>query len=238
MSSLVRLPRAFGEQRVLSEQFHPARIGRLVRTVLGDAHVAGGDAAHLAVLAVDHFRRGEAGIDFDAERLGLGAEPAAHHAERADVAMVIVHQRRHQEIRQPDRAARRHPIEPVVLDLGLERAIGIVTPIGNQLVETRRIDHRARENMRADFRTLLHHDDREIGIELLETDRRTEARRSGADDHDIEFHGLARRQLFGAHILTPDRLTRMLLTAFVSDFSRKNNYGNATEGVSPGSDPS
>ena len=43
--------------------------------VLADAHVAGGDAAHLAVLAVEHFRRREARIDLDAERFRLGREP-------------------------------------------------------------------------------------------------------------------------------------------------------------------
>ena len=46
--------------------------------------------------------------------------------------------------------------------------------------------------MRADFGALLHDDDAEIGIELLQPDRGREARRPGADDHDVEFHGFAR----------------------------------------------
>ena len=47
--------------------------------------------------------------------------------------------------------------------------------------------------MRADLGTLLHHDDVEIGVELLQPDRGREAGRAGADDHDVEFHGFARR---------------------------------------------
>ena len=99
--------RAFGEQRVFAEQFHAARVGRFVRAVLGDAHVAGGDAAHRALLVVEHFGRGEARIDLDPERLGLARQPAADIAERADVAVMIVHQRRHHEVRQRDRACPR-----------------------------------------------------------------------------------------------------------------------------------
>jgi hypothetical protein len=45
--------------------------------VAADAHVAGGDAAHGALVVVQHFGAGEAGIDLDAERFGLLAEPAA-----------------------------------------------------------------------------------------------------------------------------------------------------------------
>ena len=107
------------------------------RAVLGDAHVAGGDALHRALVVVEHFGRGKARIDFDAERLGLARQPAAHIAERADIAVMIVHQRRHDEVRQPDRAARRHPVEAVVLDLGLQRAVGILAPVRNELVERR-----------------------------------------------------------------------------------------------------
>ena len=109
--------------------------------------------------------------------------------------MMIVHQRRHHEVRQPDRAARRHPVEAVVLDLGLQRTIGVLAPVRDQLVERDRIDHRAGQNMRADLGALLHHDDVEIGIELLQPDRRRQAGRPGADDHDVEFHGFARAEV-------------------------------------------
>ena len=179
----------------------PRVIGILVRAVLGDAHVAGGDAAHRAFFIVQHFGRGEARIDLDAERLGLRRQPAADIAERADKAMMIVHQRRHRDAPAAGSPTRGHPVELVVLDLRLQRTIGVLAPIRNQFVERHRIDHRAGQNMRADFRALLHHDHRQIGVELLQPDRSGEARRPGADDHDVEFHGFARRQFFGAHDL-------------------------------------
>src|SRR5438105_13357999 len=56
-----------GKQCVLAEQFHAAGVGILVRTVACNSHVAGGDAANLAVFAVDHFGRGKSGVDLDAE---------------------------------------------------------------------------------------------------------------------------------------------------------------------------
>ena len=202
--------RAFGEQRVLAEQFHAAREGILWLAVPADAHVAGRDAAHRAAVVVQHFGRGKARIDFDAERLRLRPQPAADIAERADIAVMVVHQRRHGEVRQPDRACRRGPVEAVVLDLGLQRTIGVLAPIRDQLVERDRIDHGARQDMRADLGTLLHHDDAEIGIELLQPDRRGEARRPGADDHDVEFHGFAGRKFFCTHDLISARLRTAL----------------------------
>src|SRR5947207_2104732 len=64
--------------------------------------------------------------------------------------------------------------------------------------------------MRADPGTLLHHDDAEIGIELLQPDRRGKARRPGADDHDVEFHGFARRKFFCTHDLISAQLRTAL----------------------------
>ena len=95
-----RAARAFGDERVLAAQLHAAHevVGRLA--VAADAHVAGGDADHGAVLVVKHFGCSEAGIDLDAELGGLLAEPVAERAEADDVVAVIVHQRRHDEVRQ------------------------------------------------------------------------------------------------------------------------------------------
>ncbi len=145
--------------------------------------------------------------------------------------MMIVHQRRHDEGRQRDGTASGHPEELVGLDLRLQRTIGVLPPIWNELVEADRIDHGARQDMRADLRALLHHDDVQLGVEFLQPDRGRQAGRSGADDHDIEFHGFAGRQFFGAHDLISTRL-RKLLSWFVSDFCMKNNHGNARPDVS------
>src|SRR5580704_2421590 len=92
--------------------------------------------------------------------------------------------------------------------------------------------------MRADFGSLLDHDDRQIGIELLQPDRGGKARRPGADDDDVEFHGFARRQFFGTHDLISARLRKEgTARSFVSDFLLENNHGNAPPAVSLPRDP-
>src|SRR4029077_16614148 len=71
----------------------------------------------------------------------------------------------------------------------------LVAPVGNEGIEADRIDHRAGEDMRADLRALLQHDDGELiaslGGKLLQPDRRGEPGRSGADNNAVELHGFA-----------------------------------------------
>ena len=59
-------------------------------------------------------------------------------------------------------------------------------PVGEELVQRARIDHRARQDVRADLRALLEHADGHLALllggELLQADRRGEARRAAADD--------------------------------------------------------
>ena len=93
-----RAARAFGEQRVFAGERDAWRVAVLVRAVAGDAHVAGDDALDLAVRTEHGVGDGDARIDLDAERLGLLAEPAAQAAETADIAAMIAHQRRHEEM--------------------------------------------------------------------------------------------------------------------------------------------
>ncbi len=57
--------------------------------------------------------------------------------------------------------------------------------------------------MGADLGALLHHDDRGVGRELFEPDRRGKSGGSGADHDDVELHRLARRQFRLAHRLLP-----------------------------------
>ena len=189
--------RALGKQRVLRAQFHAAREAVLRLAVTADAHVAGRDAGDRAVV-VEHLGGGEARINLDAERFRLGGEPAADLAERDDEVAVVVHQRRHHEIRQPQRARRAEPIEAVLGDRGLDRRV-LAAPLRQQAIEADRVDHRAGENVSADLRALLDHDDGRLGRDLLEADRGGKACRPGADDHDIEFHRLPRRQFVGSH---------------------------------------
>ncbi|MHC2274985.1 hypothetical protein ACVME8_001596 [Bradyrhizobium diazoefficiens] len=73
--------------------------------------------------------------------------------------------------------------------------------------------------MRADLGALLHHDDVEIGVELLQPDRGRQARGAGADDDDVEFHGFARGKFFGAHLISALETVLGRLRPLVSDFS-------------------
>jgi len=137
--------------------------------------------------------------------------------------MMIVHQRRHHDVRQADRSRSSHPVEAIVLDLRFQRAIGIIAPVGNKFVERYGIDHGTGENVGADFRSLFDHDDRQIGIDLLETDRCTQARGAGADDHNVELHRFTRRKWFGAHADVSKCRLGTVLNIVLPDFDRKNN---------------
>ena len=80
--------------------------------VLGDAHVAGGDAGDRSILE-QQLGGSEARIDFDAERFRFLRQITANVAERDDEIAVIAHQRRQQEIRQPHRAGRSEHVEAI-----------------------------------------------------------------------------------------------------------------------------
>ena len=47
-----------------------------------------------------------------------------------------------------------------------------LAPVGQQRVEPDRVEHRAGQDVRADLRALLEHDDAEVGVALLQPDRR------------------------------------------------------------------
>jgi hypothetical protein len=88
--------------------------------------------------------------------------------------------------------------EPVFLYAGVQRTVRVVAPVGQQAVETDRIDHHAREDMGADFRALFHDHDRNVAIVtgsgLADADRGSQPGRACTHDHDIEFHRFALRK--------------------------------------------
>src|SRR3546814_10207677 len=65
-------------------------------------------------------------------------------------------------------------------------------PVGQQFIERLGVDHRARQDMRADFRALFEDADRKLASRvirtLLEPDRRRQPRWTGADDHHVIRH--------------------------------------------------
>ena len=190
-----RAAHALGDQRVLGQQVHARRVIRLVLAVLADAHVAGADAAHRAVLVVEHLGAGKARVDLHAQRLGLLAEPAAEIAQAHDVVAVVVHQPRHQEIGEAEGAGLGQEQELVVAHLGLDRR-ALLLPVGQKLVQSDRIDHGARQDVGTDLRALLDQADRHfviaLGRKLLESDRRRQPGRAATNDQHVIFHRLAR----------------------------------------------
>src|SRR5581483_3965697 len=138
------------DKRILATKRNAGRVAVLVAAIAGDTFVAGDDALDRAARAEDRLGHGDAGIDLDAGLLGLLAEPAAQAAETADIAAVVAHERRHNEIRNAEAANLPQIVEAVLGDLGLERR-ALLTPIGDQRVETDRIDHRAGQDVSAHF---------------------------------------------------------------------------------------
>ena len=174
----------------MAEKLHPRLVARAGLAVLVEAELAGDHAAHLAALAEDQRARRHAGEDLDAQRLGLGRHPAADVAHRDDVVAVVRHQLRHRPVRDADLPALPEQVEPVLGDPGVDRRAAPF-PVGEQHVEPDRIEHRPRQDVRADLRALLQHDHRQLRVELLQPDRRGQPRRAGADDHHVVLHGLA-----------------------------------------------
>ena len=186
--------RALGEDRVFRMQFHAALVlvGRLA--VLADAHVAGGHALDRAGLVVQHLRRGEAGEDFHAERLGLLRQPAGDCAEADDVVAFVVEALGQQPVRGGLRAGFIEEQELVLRHRLFQRRTTFL-PIGEQLVQRLRVHDRARQDVRARLGAFFQHADREFAArfrrQLLEPDRERQTCRPRADGDDVVFHHVA-----------------------------------------------
>ena len=189
-----RTARAFREKHVLAVQLHARREAVLGLAVAANAHVAGRNAIDRAVGVVENLGGGKARIDLDAQFLGLLAEPAHDVAETDDIVAVIAHERRHHEVRQREFAGWTQHEEPVARHLRRHRR-ALLAPVRDERVEADGIDHRARQDMRADLGTLLEDDDTQVlarlGGDLLQADRGRQPGGPGTDDHDIELHRLA-----------------------------------------------
>ena len=197
-----RAARALGDDRVLAAQLHAAReaVGRLA--VLADAHVAGRDADHRALVVVEHLGRREARIHLDAQFGRLLAEPAADVAEAGDVVAVIVHQRRHGDVGQPQRAGRAQVVEAVVASpavssgapFAFQSGMSRLMPIGSITAPDRICAPTSEPFSSTTTETSL----AVLRGELPQADRRGEAGGPCPDDHHVEVHTLAWRQLVRA----------------------------------------
>ena len=80
--------------------------------------------------------------------------------------------------------------EAVVAGRGEQRGATLL-PVGQQLGQGARLDHRAGEDVRADLAALFHHAHGGLRRQLLQPDGGGQARGPCAHDHDVELHCLA-----------------------------------------------
>src|SRR5256885_7730368 len=136
-----------------------------------------------------------AGIDLDAEPLGLLSQPAANVAEADDVVPPVPEAFGQEKIRHPERSGPGEKKKPVLAHRGRERsAAGL--PVGEELLERARVHHGAGQDVRPDLRALLDHAnaqcERVLRRELLQADRARESCRPAAHHDHIELNRFAR----------------------------------------------
>ena len=154
---------AFGEHGDPGVQLDPRLEVPLRLAIASHPHVPGGDSLDRSILAIEHFRGGEAGKYRDVERLRLLAQPAAQIAEADDVVAFVVHLRRR---RKPYPAASGEEEEPILARGRMERRAAVL-PVGEQLFERPRLQHCSGQDVGADLGALLDDADRQVRSVLV-----------------------------------------------------------------------
>ena len=185
---------ALGEQGVFGVQLQTGLIIGFVRAIARDAHVAGRHPLHRSVVIEQHLGRREAGVNLHPHLGCTFTQPARQIGERTGVGALVVHYRWQQRMRH--RPLFRLGQDPVVVFRHrrlCQRAVA-VAPVRQQLVHGTRVDHRTRQDMRADLRPFLQHTNAQLplalGGELFQPNRCRQAGRSGPHDDHIERHRL------------------------------------------------
>ena len=203
---------ALGEQRDRSTELHARLVVVLRLAVLVEADVVRDhtlDAALGAVLGrvPDELRAGKAGVDLDAGLFGLLAEPRGDTRQRHDIVAVVRHLR---GVRHRDGALLGEEHHLVLRRLLVQRR-ALFLPVGDELVERARLNHRARQDMIPDLGALLQYHNTDLlalGLgELLDFDRSAQTRGAGTDNEHIDLVNDALLSL-GHRVL----LLRLLLT--------------------------
>ena len=105
---------------------------------------------------------------------------------------MVLHEARHWQERNIERAFRSQIFELVARDLGFQRTIVTLTPVRDQRIKTHRVNNNARQDVCADFAAFFQNDDRQLFTfflrELHEPDRSGKTSRSTTDDQNIDFH--------------------------------------------------
>eukprot|EP00754_Rhynchopus_humris_P041393 Rhum_TRINITY_DN24970_c0_g1::Rhum_TRINITY_DN24970_c0_g1_i1::g.180719::m.180719 len=187
-------PAPLGEDGLLRTQDHARLEDVLALPLLADALVLGLHAHNLAVLD-DRLLRREAREDVDAGLLSLLAHPRAHRTEADDVVPLVVQATGHQRLRHRHALVLRQDDELVVRHLRVQRG-ALLLPVRDQLCQRARLDARARQDVRADHRALLHDAHAQLAAlvrlgQLLQLDGGGEAAGAAADNDNVVLHLVA-----------------------------------------------
>ncbi len=140
-----------------------------------------------------HLLAGKAGEQVHAGPLDALGHPLHQLVQRHQQVAVIDERRRND--RKAECSAFSQEVDTIVRDRRRDRRT-LRLEVGNQLAERRRIQNRARQDMRASLACLLEHRDRERaavgGGALCQPERACQAGRAAADDEDVDFEGFSR----------------------------------------------
>jgi hypothetical protein len=194
-----------------------------------DALVAGAHAAH-GVALPQQVGAGEAGEQHDPLLLALRRQPRAQLAQADDGLAVVVQLRRDPRRLEVAGGGEEHHL--VALDGALQREALHRAPVGQELIERLRIDHRARDLVGADAAALLQDGDLQlqglalgaaggdrlvVGVDLrLEVKGAGEVGRTRTNEQDVDRHLIALHgPSLGRRLLTdPSRFGHPPSTAF------------------------
>ena len=149
---------ALRENRVLAEQFVTRLIGGFALSILADAHIAGGDSPYPALFVIQNLGRRKSRKNIHTELLRLFPQPLAQPAQADDVVTLVMHRRRYEKSRHPERFSLAGHIENKVAGDRRPDRCSLLPPVRKQLVEPARFEYVAGEDMRADLRAFFDHD--------------------------------------------------------------------------------
>ncbi len=138
---------------------------------------------------------GESGQNVDSRRFGESGHPRRDLVQARDVVAVVLQDGGLDG--ETEGRSLRQEVEGIVADGRLE-GTSRGEKAGQEILESPRIDHGARDRVRADIGGLLEKDDRRVRerrvrcrLQLAEPQGAGQPRRTAADDQEIDFHRLA-----------------------------------------------
>ena len=163
--------------------------------IAADAAVAGPHADH-AIAVKQHFDAWKPREQVDARGFHALGQPLAEAAHRDDQVAVVAQGRRRE--RQRDLAAGVEHVDAVFVDVGLDGR-ALLAEVRDELGEARRIEHGARQQVRASLARLFEHrDGQRLAaprlLELRQPQRRRQSGRTAANDEDVDFEGFSVHQ--------------------------------------------